>query len=91
MKILELRILPKKSISDLEKSGIETLFDDRNSRAGEKFADSDFIGIPIRIVVSEKTLADNDSVEIKLRKTGDISKVSISDLISEIHKIQKHV
>ena len=35
--------------------GIEVLYDDRDARAGEKFADSDLIGIPYRIVVSKKT------------------------------------
>ncbi len=41
----------------LRDSGIETLYDDRDARAGEKFADSDLIGIPTRIVVSEKTMS----------------------------------
>ncbi len=41
---------------DLQKSGIEVLYDDREVRAGEKFADADLLGIPHRIVVSEKTL-----------------------------------
>ncbi len=51
---------------DLQKQGIDVLYDDRDARAGEKFADSDLIGIPVRIIVSEKTLAEN-SVEVKRR------------------------
>lgn len=54
----------------LIKSGKTVLFDDRDMRAGEKFADSDLIGIPTRIVISEKTIKE-DSVEIKDRKTGN--------------------
>ena len=42
----------------LAEHGIEALYDDRDVRAGEKFADSDLIGIPTRLVVSEKTLAE---------------------------------
>lgn len=53
----------------LTKKGIEVLFDDRDARPGEKFADSDLIGIPKRIIISEKTL-ESDSVEVKDRKTG---------------------
>src|SRR3989344_5383855 len=41
----------------LKENGIEALYDDRDVRAGEKFADADLIGIPMRIVVSEKTMA----------------------------------
>lgn len=58
----------------------EVLYDDRGGKsAGEKFADSDLIGIPIRLVISEKTLAKN-SVELKYRKTGKINLVKISNL-----------
>ena len=41
---------------DLQAAGVEVLFDDRDARAGEKFADSDLIGIPLRVVVSGKTI-----------------------------------
>ena len=51
---------------DLQKSGVETLYDDRDIRAGEKFADADLLGIPYRVVVSEKTL-DVNKFELKKR------------------------
>lgn len=55
----------------LVKNGVEVLYDDRDGvRAGEKFADSDLIGIPIRLVVSPKTL-ENNSVEAKMRTEGE--------------------
>ncbi len=54
----------------LIKSGKTVLFDDRDMRPGEKFADSDLIGIPTRYVISEKTIKE-DSVEVKDRKTGN--------------------
>ncbi len=56
----------------LTEAGIETLYDDRDVRAGEKFADSDLIGIPYRVVVSEKTLASGQ-YELVARKTGAVS------------------
>ncbi|MFA6094734.1 MAG: aminoacyl--tRNA ligase-related protein [Candidatus Paceibacterota bacterium] len=56
---------------ELEKAGIETLHDDRDARAGEKFADSDLIGIPVRITVSEKMVVAN-TIEVKLRKSGEV-------------------
>jgi len=70
----------KKLYEKLLVKKIGVLYDDRDDKTpGEKFADADLIGIPKRIVVSEKTLAKN-SVEIKDRKTGKINLVKISNL-----------
>lgn len=64
--------------------GIEVLYDDReNVSAGEKFADSDLIGIPIRLVVSEKT---QDKVEFKKRDEKQICLLSINEIIEKIKK-----
>lgn len=65
----KVKIEADKLYDRLIKKGIEVLYDDRDLRAGEKFADSDLIGIPKRIVISEKTIAI-DSVEVKDRATG---------------------
>lgn len=70
----------------LQKQGIEVLFDDRDVRAGEKFADSDLIGIPYRMVVSEKTLAEQ-SVEIKVRATGNTQLLAIDALQGDVAKM----
>ena len=56
----------EKLYSHLIKKGIEVLFDDRDMGAGAKFADADLIGIPYRVVISEKTLASG-GVELKRR------------------------
>ncbi|HRH23620.1 MAG TPA: His/Gly/Thr/Pro-type tRNA ligase C-terminal domain-containing protein [Candidatus Magasanikbacteria bacterium] len=66
----------------LVKKGVEVLYDDREARAGEKFADSDLIGIPVRVVVSPKTLA-NKSVEYKKRGEADATILTIDELISK--------
>lgn len=52
--------------SELQKRGVETLYDDRGEKAGFMFADADLIGVPLRVVVSPKTLAEG-KVEFKTR------------------------
>ncbi len=68
---------------ELRKNNIEVLFDDRDLRAGEKFADSDLIGIPSRAVVSDKTVAEK-IVEIKNRKTGETLKTSREEFVADL-------
>jgi len=70
----------EKLYQDFKNSEIEVLYDDRDRSAGEKFADADLIGIPIRIVVSEKTLKRN-CVEIKNRDEERIKLVKIERLL----------
>lgn len=70
----------EKISTDLRDQGIEALYDDRHDKgAGEKFADSDLIGIPLRVIVSEKTLAKN-SVEVKERNKKEAKLVKIKQL-----------
>ncbi len=70
----------------LVKEGIETLFDDRmDVSAGEKFSDSDLIGIPYRIVVSEKLLKEGN-VEVRDRKTKTVEIVKEADLVPFLKK-----
>jgi len=67
----------------LQKNNIEVLWDDRDTRPGQKFADSDLIGLPTRVVVSNKTIEEK-KLEVKDRKTGDIKHLSIDELISDL-------
>lgn len=71
----------EKLYSDLQKQNIEVLFDDRDETAGTKFADADLLGLPYRLVVSEKTL-DKDSVELKKRSEKKTELVKISNLFN---------
>ncbi|MDB5238379.1 MAG: putative prolyl-tRNA synthetase, prolyl-tRNA synthetase [Candidatus Kaiserbacteria bacterium] len=64
----------------LTEHGIEVLYDDRDARAGEKFADSDLIGIPTRLVISEKTMAQG-GIEVVARANGTPTFVADSGLI----------
>lgn len=69
----------------LEKLGVEVLCDDRDLRPGEKFADADLLGLPIRIVISEKTLVSGD-FEVKERKGGKVSLLKEADLLDFVEK-----
>ncbi len=69
----------EKIYKKLQSEGVEVLWDDRTITAGNKFADSDLIGIPKRIVVSKKTL-EADSVEVKMRNEEDNELVEIKSL-----------
>jgi prolyl-tRNA synthetase len=62
------------------------ILDDRDERAGVKFKDADLIGIPLRIVVGPKNLAQGQ-VELKIRKTGENSLYAVGDIVSEVRKI----
>lgn len=66
----------------LEKAGYDVLVDDRKERAGVKFADSDLIGIPIRITVGKK--ASDGIVEIKIRKTGETVEVKTEEVVNTV-------
>lgn len=60
---------------------VDVLWDDRDLRAGEKFAESDLIGLPLRVVVSKKTLEES-KVEIKDRRNGEVSLVPRGEIFS---------
>ncbi len=76
------RAAADKIYRDMTSKGVEVLFDDRDVSAGEKFSDSDLIGIPTRYIVSEKTLAATvdgsiGAIEVKDRKTGKVEMIKI--------------
>lgn len=74
--------------SDLSKKGIEVLYDDRSDNsAGEKFADADLIGIPYRVVVSKRSLADG-GYEIKNRKEESGKIVAKEELLDLLLKVK---
>ncbi|MCT1175769.1 proline--tRNA ligase [Pediococcus pentosaceus] len=63
---------------ELTKAGYDVLVDDRKERVGVKFADSDLIGIPLRVTIGKK--ASEGIVEVKLRKTGEAVEVKVAEL-----------
>ncbi len=73
----------KKAAEIYDKMEEDILYDDRNVGVGEKFADADLIGMPYRVVISEKTM-ENDSVEIRKRWSKE-------EKLVKIDKLQSHV
>jgi prolyl-tRNA synthetase len=63
-------------------AGKDVLLDDRDQRPGEKFADADLIGIPIRVTAGKKSLADG-AVDVRSRATGEERRVKVADLGKE--------
>ena len=68
---------------DLQDSGIDVLFDDRDESPGVKFNDADLIGLPIRITVSERALGQG-GVEMKLRSQPDKAVVPLDGIVSRV-------
>jgi prolyl-tRNA synthetase len=68
---------------ELERAGIEVLYDDRDERPGVKFKDADLIGIPHRLAVGKKGLAEG-AVELKARRSPEVVKVKIDEVVRTV-------
>ena len=73
---------------ELAEAGVEVLLDDRDERPGFKFKDADLIGIPLRIVVGSKNLAQGN-VELKERKSGEVSLLPIAEAVEKVKAMVK--
>ena len=71
---------------ELRAAGIEVLYDDRDERAGVKFNDADLLGIPIRLTVGGKGLA-NGIVERKLRRTSESGEIALDNLVAGVQAL----
>jgi prolyl-tRNA synthetase len=74
---------------ELTEQGIEVLVDDRDERPGVKFKDGDLWGIPIRIAIGKKGLAEG-KVEWKLRNEKEMEMVSVADVIEKVKRITSY-
>lgn len=86
IKIDLLRETADQLYQDLTKEGIEVLYDDRGESPGVKFKDADLIGIPLRVTLGEKNLKKG-LVEIRNRRTGEVTLVKKVEAVSEIRKL----
>ena len=77
----EVMQMSEKIYQELRELDKEVLFDDRDVSVGEKFKDSDLIGIPYQIIVGKRGIEDS-VFEVKDRATGEVSKLSYSDIVS---------
>lgn len=76
----------EKLYAELTEAGAEVLLDDRDARGGVKFKDADLIGIPVRITIGAKSLAEN-CAEIKLRRESKIAKTPLGEIKEKVLQI----
>ncbi|HEY6000209.1 MAG TPA: proline--tRNA ligase [bacterium] len=72
--------------ADLEKRGIEVLWDDRDERPGVKFKDADLLGMPLRVVLGGKSLAKGVG-ELRVRRTGEKSEAPLAELAATVERL----
>ncbi|MFH0981112.1 MAG: proline--tRNA ligase [Planctomycetota bacterium] len=70
----------------LEAAGIDVLLDDRDARPGFKFKDADLIGLPVRVVIAKRGLADGIA-EVRRRNETEIRRVPLPDVLTEVRKL----
>ncbi|MBV8562522.1 MAG: proline--tRNA ligase [Actinobacteria bacterium] len=71
--------IAERAAETLSAAGLDVLLDDRDQRAGEKFADADLIGCPIRVTAGKKSLEDG-KVDVRDRATGEEKRLDVADL-----------
>ena len=79
------RELAEEIYSELMKRGVEVIFDDREARPGQKFADAELMGIPYRVTVSDRLL-ESGEFEVVERKTGEVKMLSREQLFEKLSK-----
>ena len=72
--------------SALDEAGYEVLLDDRDARAGEKFADADLLGCPVRVTVGRKA-AEDGTVDVRERAKGEDNAVTLEELVSAVRGV----
>lgn len=77
-----------KLYQDLKNHRFDALLDDRDERAGVKLKDADLIGVPVQIIIGDKNI-QKGNVEIKIRKTAEVSVVKKEDALENIQRILK--
>jgi prolyl-tRNA synthetase len=70
----------------LQREGIETLYDDRDERAGVKFKDADLLGLPLRMTVGTRAIKEG-TIDLKVRKTGEEAQIPLSEAVSRAQAI----
>jgi len=71
---------------ELQKEGIEVIFDDRDDSPGVKFNDADLLGIPLRLTLSPRTL-QSQSVEAKWRTGKEVQLLPLDNLVVQVKKL----
>ena len=74
--------------AECKKAGVDVLLDDRKERAGVKFNDCDLIGYPVRVTIGPKAV-ESGTIEIKVRKTGEVLEVPRTQYLAKVQKLLK--
>jgi len=72
----------------LKQAGVSVIYDDREANPGEKFADADLMGIPVRVVISDKSLAAGGA-EIKIRQKNETQIIPLDAAVTSVVDILK--
>ena len=75
--------LAEEIYKEFQVKGVEVLFDDREARPGQKFADAELMGIPYRVTVSDR-LMESDSFELVERVSGELKILNRDELLEEL-------
>ena len=81
----EVRAHSEELVAELGDAGLDVLFDDRDERPGEKFADADLIGCPVRVIVGKKTLEDG-AADVRRRDGSAEERVAIADVLKWVQQ-----
>ena len=77
--------------TDLQKAGVEVLYDERKESAGVKFTDADLLGIPIRLTLGNRSL-QSGKIEAKVRNNlSEVILIDIGEAVSQIVKLIEHL
>lgn len=76
----------EKLYKELLEAGVEVIFDDRNEKAGFQFADADLIGVPLRLVISKKSIKDGE-VEYSFRGSKDKSRIKLDEVCNTVQSL----
>lgn len=79
------RELAEEIYAELLRNGVEVIFDDRDARPGQKFADAELIGVPYRVTISDRLL-DGGEFEVVFRATGELQMLSKEEILAKFAK-----
>jgi prolyl-tRNA synthetase len=82
----EVAEIAERAAAELESAGLEVLLDDRDLRPGEKFADADLIGCPVRVTVGKKTLEDG-SADVLRRSDREEKRLAVEALVDHVKEV----
>ena len=78
--------IAERAANELESAGLQVLLDDRDLRPGEKFADADLLGCPVRVTIGKKTLEDG-SADVLRRSDREEQRIAVGSLVDHVKEV----